>query len=100
MISRDTGWVHGNGLWSVANGELNGEEDPAQKHVAAAVWRASSRMSSWLLSAILGAKSILYRFDAAKGHLGGFVIEPGRNLVVIPRQNYTRTAATPRLKKR
>lgn len=96
MISRDTGWVHGNGLWSVANGELNGEEDPAQKHVAAAVWRASFKDVVMVAECkFLGAKSILYRFDAAKGHLGGFVIEPGRNLVVIPRQNYTRTAATP-----
>ncbi len=96
MISGDTGWVHGNGLWSVENGELTGKEDPAQNHVAAAVWRAPLKDVVVLAECkFSGSSSIQYRFDADQGHLGGFSIEPENKRIVIPRQNYTRSDATP-----
>lgn len=96
MISSESGWVHGNGNWSVENGELQGKEDPAQHHVAAALWR--SKFKDVVVFAdckFSGATSITYRFDAEKGHLGGFSIEAAKKRVVIPRQNYTRSDATP-----
>ena len=96
MISPDTGWVFGNGKWSVEDGELRGEEDPAQNHVAAGLWRSSFKDVVVVAECkFSGASSILYRFDADKGHLGGFSIEPEKKRLIIPRQNYTRSDATP-----
>jgi len=96
MLSGEDGWVHGVGDWSVAEGELKGQEIPSENHVAAGKW--NSAFTNVVVAAeckFSGATSISYRFDAQEGHLGGFSIEREKGRVIIPRQNYTRSDATP-----
>ncbi len=95
-LSAEDGWVHGNGEWKSEGGILAGAERPEQNHVAACLWRNPLQdVVAAVEFRVSGADQVMFRFDAEKGHLGGFSISPTKGRITVAKQNYTRTPATP-----